>query len=53
MAVKAGDTIPYIICCGAARKGTTNTNGSSLAECAFHPDDVRKEHLQVSKTGHL
>lgn len=40
MVVKAGDTIPYVIC-GSLRKS------GSLAEHAFHPEEVRKEHLII------
>ncbi|KAI8907620.1 DNA polymerase family B-domain-containing protein [Powellomyces hirtus] len=34
---KAGDTIPYVICCAAA-----DATGGSIAERARHPDDVGK-----------
>jgi DNA polymerase alpha subunit A len=46
LAVRSGDTIPYIICGSARKEG-------SLSEHAFHPDDVRKEHLQIDTDWYL
>lgn len=47
MAVRAGDTIPYVIICGASCKE------GPLSERAYHPDDVRKEHLNIDKGWYL
>jgi DNA polymerase alpha subunit A len=46
IAVRAGDIIPYIICGSARKEG-------ALADHAFHPDDVRKDHLQVDTDWYL
>jgi DNA polymerase alpha subunit A len=48
IAVRAGETIPYVIC-----KTNSGNAGGTLAERAFHPDQVKKEHLVVDKEWYL
>lgn len=40
--VKAGDTIPYVIC---QVDGVQNGTSTGFAERAFHPDDVKRGNL--------
>ncbi|KAJ2960289.1 hypothetical protein NQZ79_g4309 [Umbelopsis isabellina] len=37
--VKAGDTIPYVIC---EAEGVANGSSAGFAERAFHPDDIKR-----------
>jgi DNA polymerase alpha subunit A len=37
--VKAGDTIPYVIC---EVEGVQNGTSAGSAERAFHPDDIKR-----------
>lgn len=57
LAVRSGDTIPYVICRPAdGNNGTTQSMASGsglLAERAHHPDDVRREHLLVDTEWYL
>ena len=46
LAIRAGDTIPYVICGDARKEG-------SLAEHAFHPDEVTRDGLEVDKEWYL
>lgn len=44
LAAASGDTIPYLICQqSSASAESSNTNSSSLADFAYHPDEVRKD----------
>lgn len=58
LAVRSGDTIPYVICHpdgnnGATSQPATTTGSGLLAERAHHPDDVRREHRLVDTEWYL
>jgi DNA polymerase alpha subunit A len=49
--VKAGDTIPYVIC---EAEGVANGSSVGFAERAFHPDDIKRgdKGLKIGKLSH-
>ena len=40
LTASSGDTIPYVIC---HQSTSTESTNSSYADCAYHPDEVRKD----------
>ncbi len=49
MALRGGDTVPYIVC----KSATGKPSSSSLADHAFHPEEVAKEALEVDTEWYL
>lgn len=48
MTAAAGDTIPYVIC------QNNTSNNSSMADCAYHPDELKKdESLRIDTAWYL
>ncbi|KAI8365231.1 DNA polymerase family B-domain-containing protein [Radiomyces spectabilis] len=45
--VKAGDTIPYVICCVEAQND--DEDHIPIAQRAFHPDDVKRNLAQLDR----
>lgn len=43
LTASSGDTIPYVICQQSSSSGSSSNNSSSLADFAYHPDEVRKD----------
>jgi DNA polymerase alpha subunit A len=43
LSASSGDTIPYVICQQSSAPIENNSNSTTLADFAYHPDEVRKD----------